>query len=101
MQQADVRVGTLYPLAGHLPDETKHAVRRRMRRPEIQGVWLDVVLFSHDVHALPAVWAAPARAPAWSPCSACSSPGSRSGVMPSQGDMKSKVRTSWVSRTGA
>ena len=42
VQQADVRIGALDHLAVELEHEAQHAVRRRMLRPEVQGVVLDV-----------------------------------------------------------
>ena len=42
VQEADVRVGALDHLAVELEHEAQHAVRRRMLRPEVQGVVLDV-----------------------------------------------------------
>jgi hypothetical protein len=39
-----MRVGTLDHLAVHLEDEAKHAMGRRVLRPEIQGEALDLGL---------------------------------------------------------
>ena len=42
VQQADVRVGTLHDLAVHFQHQAQHAVGRRVLRPEVQGVVLDL-----------------------------------------------------------
>ncbi len=42
VQQADVRIGALHDLAVELEHQTQHPVRRRMLRPEVQRVVLDV-----------------------------------------------------------
>ena len=47
MQQADMRIGTLNGFAVQLQHEAKHAVRRRMLRPEVHGVVAD---FSHAIY---------------------------------------------------
>ncbi len=42
MQQADVRIGALHDLAVELEHEPQHSVRRRVLRPEVQRVVLDL-----------------------------------------------------------
>ncbi len=105
MQQPDMRIGPLDDLAVHLQNQAQHAVRRRMLRPEVDRVAV-------DLHRRPCCRGRPARARrhgsmhSWPrrchgnlrSC-AFSSPGSV--VMPSHGDRKSKFRKSCVSFTGS
>ena len=120
VQQADVRVGALHHLAVHLQDQAQHAVRRRVLRPEVDGVVVDldhlagarlVLARRRGVHAGDDVEVL-ARAQivhhgsSFAACLASmratcafSSPGNV--VMPSQGETKSKLRKSCVRTTGS
>jgi hypothetical protein len=98
-----MRIGTIHDLAVHLEDEAQHAVGRRMLWPEVQRVAVDLDPFGFRINrrtvaniSLAHGTTFPASVP--SRC-AFSSPGSV--VMPSQGEMKSNRRKSWVSFTGS
>ena len=95
MQQPDMRVGAVDHLAFHLEQQTQHAVRCRMLRPEIDGVVAHLDL-GHRVLWLES--SAPAGPAAQ--VEAFSSPGS-SPPPPSHGERKSQLRKSWRSSTGS
>src|SRR5919107_1908312 len=82
MEQPDMGICPLDHFAVHFEHEAKHPVSRRMLRPEIHRVRLDLRFGGgcrgRHYLLLPG-WAAPAGA------SAFSSPGSMTLVMPSQG----------------
>ena len=117
-----MRVRPLDDFAVHLQDQAKHAVRRRMLRPDIDRMAVDL----HDPPAIPvrlerlrslAVQSDVAhRAPLlgsrsvrliWARLTSTScrvwctfsSPGNVTTA--SQGDSKSKLRNSWLNRTGS
>ncbi len=92
MQQPDMRIGALHHLAVHFEDEAQHAMRRRMLRPEIHREALD------EGFRVGGRGAVGAHFPASS--FAFSSPG-KMWLIPSQGDMKSKLRNSCFSFTGS
>jgi hypothetical protein len=52
MKQADMGVSPINHFARHLQDQTQHAVRSRMLRPEIDIVTLDFLL-GHDRYPFP------------------------------------------------
>ena len=84
MQQADMRIDALDDLAVEFEHEAQHAVRRRMLRAEIDREIADGVCSCHRAALRLLVARQGTR---------CRSP--------SQGDRKSKLRNSWVSRTGS
>ena len=90
-----MRVGALDHLAVHLEQQAQHTVRRRMLRPEIDGVVLHLDLGHRVLAPILSVAGQPCRSGA-----AFSSPGS-SPPPPSHGDRKSQLRKSWRSCTGS
>ena len=85
-----MRVAPLDDLAVELEHQPQHPMRRRMLRPEVDVEVADLLLAGQDVAASSVHHVAPFF----------SSPG-RMYSAPSQGDMKSNSRYSWVSFTGS
>jgi hypothetical protein len=107
VQETDMRVGTFDDLAIHLQHQPHDAVRRRVLRPEIHREIADLRRAGEFAAGIsggrgrghPIAHAAPPAGASPGP-DAFSSPG-RILSMPSQGEMKSKLRNSCFSLTGS